>query len=181
VTTYPRARGQGGFALIDVIFVAGMIAVLCSIAIPRLLLAKQAAGSASALGSLRAINSGEITYAITCGSGFYAPDLVTLGTAPPGSSVSFIGGGLGNSTTVEKSGYVFQLAGTSFEGAPPTCNGLAGGAAAKGFKAGADPGDPTNPRFFSTNAGGLIYEDVVTLFALTPEYGAPPTGHPVTR
>jgi type II secretory pathway pseudopilin PulG len=175
------ARGREGFALIDVIFVAGMIALLCSIAIPKLLLAKQAAGSSSAIGSLRAINSAELTYAITCGSGFYAPDLTTLGTVPAGSNQPFIGGGLGNSNTVEKSGYVFQLSGTTYPGAPPTCNGLAAGAAAQGFKAGADPADPTNPRYFSTNAGGLMYEDVATLFALTPEIGAPPTGHPVQR
>lgn len=37
-------RRAGGFALLDVIFVCGIIGLLCSIALPRLLLAKQAAG-----------------------------------------------------------------------------------------------------------------------------------------
>ncbi len=77
-------RKAQGFALIDLIFVCGVIGLLASIALPRLLLAKQAAGSASAIGSMRAVNSAELTYALTCGAGFYAPNLSTLGTAPPG-------------------------------------------------------------------------------------------------
>ena len=40
-------RKEQGFALIDLIFVCGIIGLLCSIALPRLLLAKQAAGAAS--------------------------------------------------------------------------------------------------------------------------------------
>src|ERR1700730_16633645 len=85
-----RKRQAQGFALIDLIFACGIIGLLCSIALPRLLLAKQAAGSASAIGSMRAINSAQLTYALTCGFGFYAPDLTTLGTAPPGSREPFI-------------------------------------------------------------------------------------------
>src|SRR5258705_12636835 len=80
--TLVSMRKAQGFALIDLIFVCGIIGLLCSIALPRLLLAKQAAGSASAVGSMRAINSSELTYALTCGSGFYAPNLTTLGIAP---------------------------------------------------------------------------------------------------
>src|SRR6185312_6467637 len=94
---FARRRRAQGFALIDMIFVCGVIGLLCSIALPRLLLAKQAAGAASAIGSMRAINSAELTYALTCGSGFYAPSLTTLGTAPPGSNEPFIGQGLGAS------------------------------------------------------------------------------------
>src|SRR6202051_2842753 len=81
---FVRMRQAQGFALIDLIFVCGIIGVLCSIALPRLLLAKQAAGSASAIGSMRAINSAQLTFALTCGAGFYAPSLTTLGTLPVG-------------------------------------------------------------------------------------------------
>ena len=41
-------------------------------ATPGLIRARASANSASALGSLRAINSAQISYAITCGVGFYA-------------------------------------------------------------------------------------------------------------
>ena len=68
-------RNASGFALIDLIFVCGIIGLLSSIAVPSLLRAKQAAGAASAIGSLRAIASAQLTFALTCGSGFYAPDL----------------------------------------------------------------------------------------------------------
>src|SRR6266480_4514126 len=102
-------RKTQGFALIDLIFVCGIIGLLCSIALPRLLLAKQAAGSASAIGSMRAINSSELTYALTCGSGFYAPNLTTLGIAPIGSHEAFITPSLSESNAVVKSGYTIQI------------------------------------------------------------------------
>lgn len=171
-------RKAHGFALIDLIFVCGIIGLLCSIALPRLLLAKQVAGAASAVGSLRAINSAELTYALTCGSGFYAPNLTTLGTAPPGSKEPFIAGGLGAANTVTKSGYIFQLSGTPYPLAPQTCNGLEVGEAAQGFKAGADAAEPSNPRFFATNSGQTIWEYTSTLFTTMPEVGDPPAGQP---
>jgi type II secretory pathway pseudopilin PulG len=63
-------RKAHGFALIDMIFVCGIIGLLCSIAMPRLFLAKQSAASASAVASMRLINSSQLTYALTCGAGF---------------------------------------------------------------------------------------------------------------
>src|SRR5258707_12552913 len=83
-------RKSEGFALIDVIFVCGMIGLLCSIAVPRLLLAKQSAGAASAIGSMRAINSAQLTFALTCAGGVYPPTLPVLGTPPPGSKAAYI-------------------------------------------------------------------------------------------
>ena len=170
-------RKAQGFALIDLIFVCGIIGLLCSIALPRLMLAKQSAGAASAIGSMRAINSGQLTFALTCGSGFYAPNLTTLGTAPAGSSEPFIGGDLGAADTVTKSSYVIQMSATAYGGAPSTCNGLAPGLAGQGFIASADPADSRNPRFFGTNANSLIYEHTATLFSIMPEVGDPPAGH----
>ena len=170
-------RRANGFALIDLIFVCGMIGLLCSIAVPRLLLAKQAAGAASAIGSMRAINSAELTYALTCGFGFYAPDLTTLGTLPPGSNEPFISPDLGSANTTTKSGYLIQLTGTPFAGAPSTCNGLMTGAAAQGFRSAADPADSTNTRYFGSNSNAIVYEDVSSLFAVMPEVGEPLSGH----
>jgi type II secretory pathway pseudopilin PulG len=174
-----RKRQAQGFALIDLIFACGMIGLLCSIALPRLLLAKQAAGSASAIGSMRAINSAQLTYALTCGNGFYAPDLTTLGTAPPGSREPFISADLGASNVVNKSGYTIQVSATAYPGAPGSCNGLGPGLAGQSFKAAADPAEPQNLRFFATNANGLIFEDVLSLWAAMPEVGAPLSGHPL--
>jgi type IV pilus assembly protein PilA len=171
-----RADKAQGFALIDVIFVCGIIGLLCGIALPRLLQARQSAGAASAIGSLRSINSAQLTFALTCGSGFYAPKLTTLGAAPPGSQEPFLTPNLTTGDTLTKAGYVITMDGTPFAGAPSTCNGLATGAAAQGFRTGADPAEPNNPRFFSSNASGTIYEYNATLFSSMPEVGEPPVG-----
>jgi type II secretory pathway pseudopilin PulG len=172
-----RARNAQGFALIDVIFVCGIIGTLAAIAVPRLLLAKQSAGAASAIGSMRAINSGELTFALTCGNGFYAPNLSTLGTPPPGSPEPFIGGGLGASDLVTKSGYLVQVVAIAYPGAPATCNGLAAGEGGRAYIAVADAADPQNTRFFASNANGTIYEHTSSMLAVMPEVGPPPIGH----
>ena len=170
-------RKAHGFALIDMIFVTGVIGLLMSIAMPRLIMAKQSAGSASAIGSMRTIGSAELTFALTCGGGFYAPNLSTLGTAPPTSHEPFITANLGSADTVVKAGYTIQLTATPFAAAPASCNGLAAGAAGQAWVAGADPTDVSNSRFFATNANNMIYEDNATLYATMPEVGAPLTGH----
>ena len=172
------AKAQG-FALIDLLFVCGIIGLLASIALPSMLKAKQSAAGASAIGSMRSINSAELTFALTCGNGFYAPDLPTLGVPPTGSREPFLGGGLTRSATVLKTGYSFTLEGTPYSAAPASCNGLAVGDAAQGFIAVADPTEPTNPRFFGTNASGALYEHTASMYTLMPEVGEPSTGHPV--
>jgi type II secretory pathway pseudopilin PulG len=174
-------RKAQGFALIDVIFVCGVIGVLASIALPRLLLAKQSASSAAAIGSLRAIDSAQLTFALTCGNGFYAPNLTTLGTPPPGSNEAFISVSLSSADVVTKSSYTIQVAAVPFAGSPQGCNGLAAGSGGQGFIAGADPNEPTNSRFFATNATNVIYEDVATLFPTMPESAPPAVGHMIVR
>jgi hypothetical protein len=178
-TRQVTVRPANGFALIDLVFVCGIIGVLSSVALPKLGVARQAAGVSSAIGSMRAINSAELTFAFSCGSGFYAPSLTTLGTPPIGSSEPFIASGLSVADTVTKGGYTYQLAGTAYPGSPATCNGLALGASAQGFRAGGDPAVPGNVRFFATNASNTIIEDVASLYASMPEYGVPPSGHPL--
>jgi type II secretory pathway pseudopilin PulG len=169
-------RKAQGFALIDLIFVCGIIGLLSSIAVPRLMLAQQAAGASAAIGSMRTLASAELTYALTCGSGFYAPNLTTLGTPPPGSSEPYITPALSLGNTVIRSGYLFQLEGLPYPGAPPSCNGLGGGETSQGFRAGADPTVVTNVRFFGVNANGAIYEHNASLWADMPEVGVPPMG-----
>jgi len=172
-----RIRKAHGFALIDLLFVCGIVGVLCSVALPTLFRARQTAGAASAIGSMRAINSAELTYALTCGSGFYAPNLKTLGTPPPGSNEGFITSSLGSANVVVKSGYQIQVAATAFDGAPVSCNGLAAGEGGQGFKAAADAMDPENTRYFATNANNVIYENNSSMWPVVPEAGDPSSGH----
>lgn len=173
-----RIRKAQGFALIDLIFVIGIIGVLAATATPRLLAARQSAGASSAIGSLRAVASAELTYALTCGGGFYAPNLTTLGIAPIGSDDPFLSANLTGDDIVTRGGYILQLFATPFPQAPPSCNGLGIGEAGQAYKAGGDPVDVNNNyRYFAINANGTIFEDSATLFAVMPEVGDPATGH----
>jgi prepilin-type N-terminal cleavage/methylation domain-containing protein len=170
---------QAGFTLIEVLFVCGLIGIISAMALPRLLMAKQAADASSAIGSLRTTNSSQLGYSASCGGGFYSPDFTSLGVVPPGTNSPFISPDLSYSNNPVKSGYTFQMMGTAEPTAPATCNGLAAGTASKSYKVGADPGVPTNYRYFATNSGETIYEDSSTFYAAMPEVGVPPVGHPL--
>ena len=136
-------RREAGFTLIDILFVIAILGLLASMAIPGLMRARGAAQASSALGTMRVVNSAQLTFAISCGLGFYSPDFPTLGMAPPGNPEGFLPPELSSGFTFEKSGYIFSLAGTPLSGAPPTCNGLGAGMSAPGYAAVADPIDPS--------------------------------------
>lgn len=172
-------RKSDGFALIDLIFVVGIIGILFGIAAPNLLQARQSSGAASAIGSLRAISSGQLTFALTCGGGFYAPALTVLGTAPAGSNEAFISPNMGADDSVIRAGYLVEMEATPFAGAPASCNGLSAGEAGQAFVAGADPVEPNVKRFFGINANGMIWEDTASVYATMPEIGDPANGHPL--
>ena len=174
-----RRRRDAGFTLIDMLFVVALIGLLASLAIPGLMKARGAAQASSALGTLRVVNSGQLSFAITCGLGFYAPDLPTLGVPPPASTDAFLSDEMTAGFTFVKSGYDFSMGGTSLAGAPASCNGLAAGQAAPGYAAVADPLDPTTAKYFGTNSDGVIYQHNATLGATMPESGSPPAGSPI--
>ena len=170
-------RKANGFALIDILFVCAIMGVLATIALPRMLLARQSAGAASAIGSMRVLHSAQLTFALTCGGGFYAPNLTTLGQAPAGSQAAFVSPNLATGNIVTRAGYNIQLKGNAFPGAPGSCNGLAVGAAAQSWNAFADPTSSDNTRYFATNVNGSIWEHNATLNGQLPEVGESPVGH----
>ncbi|HEV2176758.1 MAG TPA: DUF4190 domain-containing protein [Terriglobia bacterium] len=114
-----RLKGDG-MALAGLILGYGvpvMILIIAAIAIPNLLKSKMAANQASAVASLRTLNTSEITYASTFNVG-YSSSLAQLG--PPASGdASSTAAGLIDSVlaTGDKSGYSFiytaDLAGSS--------------------------------------------------------------------
>jgi type II secretory pathway pseudopilin PulG len=77
--------GESGFTLIDLLFTASLICTIATMALPSLLRARGVAQSASAVATLRVVNSAQLSFAVTCGSGFYSPTFPTLGVAPPAS------------------------------------------------------------------------------------------------
>ena len=177
-----RSSPEAGFTLLDVMFVVGLIGMLSTLALPALLRAKNAAHAASALVTVRIVNGAQMSYAITCGLGFFAPDLPTLGVPPLGFTDAFLSPDLTGGAAVLHSGYTFSLYATPLASTPATCNGLPPGVTAPAYVFIADPLDPVaNPRFFGVNSDGLIYENVVSYAGTMPETGAPPGGAPLDR
>src|ERR1700683_113284 len=93
---------QKGFSLIELLIVVAIILIIAAIAIPNLLRAKIAANEASAVGSLRTLNTASVAYSTTYGN--YPPALSNLGpsTSPNSTTADLIDSLL---VTGTKSGY----------------------------------------------------------------------------
>ncbi|HME35755.1 MAG TPA: prepilin-type N-terminal cleavage/methylation domain-containing protein [Candidatus Sulfotelmatobacter sp.] len=72
-----------GFSLIELLIVVAIILIIAAIAIPNLLQARLAANEASAVGSISAIKSSEVTYTTAYPAIGYAPNIGALGGASP--------------------------------------------------------------------------------------------------
>jgi type IV pilus assembly protein PilA len=166
-----RVTSTRGFTLIEVLFVCAVIGILSAIAAPALTRTKMAANEASAIASIRVVNSGQQAFWASCGNGNYATSLQDLGIAPPGAVTGFVSPDVSGPAPVVKSGYEFDLASDNLATAAGMgCNDRPLGMT---YHLTADPLPSRGRRYFGSN-GGALFQSSATLFTDMPDTGAPP-------
>jgi hypothetical protein len=126
--------------------------------------ARMSGNEASAIGSLRALNSGQATYASACAAGNYASVWANLAPAGLQPYVSV------DLTTApnRKSGFNFTLAaGAGNVVGPNDCNGAATGSTYYASGRPVTPGS-TGSRAFATNQAATIWQDTAAQGAAAP-------------
>jgi type IV pilus assembly protein PilA len=138
---------QKGFSLIELLIVVAIILIIAAIAIPNLLRSKMAANEASAVSSLRTLNTSSVAYSTSYG--VYPTNLTDLGpltggaTTPTSLMADLIDSVLATASAAPgKSGYTFTYTGTAGSSYTITAQPVTVGV--------------TGQRYFFTDQSGVI-------------------------
>ncbi len=148
-------KSSKGFSLIELLIVVAIILIIAAIAIPNLLRSRIAANQASAVGSLRTLNTAEITYSSTYNSGFtctlgYMAPGATGATNPTSTAAGLIDSVLASGS---KSGYTF-----TYTSAPSDTSGRI-----DNYSINASPiNSSTGTNYYYTDQSGVIRQNSTT-------------------
>lgn len=148
---HKKQNKKRGFSLIELLIVVAIILIIAAIAIPNLLRSRIAANEASTVGSLRTLNTAEITYNTTYPNVGFACTLAVLASPASGTSVSSATAGLidSNLASGTKSGYSFTFLSS------PSCTGSTPASAYGTYAAPVTLGT-TGQRYFCSDTSGVI-------------------------
>jgi prepilin-type N-terminal cleavage/methylation domain-containing protein len=159
-----KLRTEVGFTLIELLIVVAIISIVASIGVAQVIRARASANESAAIGSMRSVNGGQMSYA-SSGSGGFATSLSILATPCLGSTVGFISPDLDPTlpaaavmgTGLIKSGYVVDLVGNGTLGSPD-CNGTPTNTDYVATAVPLTPGT-SGMRGFNTSGAGTIFFD----------------------
>jgi type IV pilus assembly protein PilA len=143
-------KNHKGFSLIELLIVVAIILIIAAIAIPNLLRSRMAANEASAVGSIRTINTAAVTYSTTYPDVGYPVTLVQLKPAASATSTNadLIDSVLAGGT---KSGYTFVMTVGAGASTPQTAYNVSAGPVSSS----------SGTRYFFSDQSGVIRGNAV--------------------
>ena len=146
-----------GFSVLRAVLAILGCMILAAVLVPGFMRTCACGQEASAIGSLRTINSAQSTYSGTCADGGYARTIEQLLQPPSAGATPFLPPNFDNNGhAIIISGYTITMriaAGAELPGM--SCNG---GGRANGYFAEARPIQYEGLRFFATDERGTIYQ-----------------------